>query len=110
MAKAVGVDEDKLDRVAAFFRARGDMPQEGFERSSTLRGETEAQIGRAAQVIKSLQKDLDDLFASDEMVDITINGSSIDRNGAMNMLHSFLSRDAGWIDSVKKDAARFEIS
>lgn len=109
VAKTVGVDEDKLDRVAAFFRARGDMPQEGFERSSTLRGETEAQIGRAAQVIKSLQKDLDDLFASDEMVDITINGSSIDRNGAMNMLHSFLSRDAGWIDSVKKDAARLNM-
>ncbi len=106
IANKVGVEEETLDRLAGFFRSRGSLPQPVFEVASGISGKVEAQLNEAGFTIKRMQKLVDKAFKKKDAVDITINGSRLDRVQSMNMLHGYLTKDSAFIDNVRIEANR----
>ena len=100
-----------LDQIFGRLRSRGFLPVKMFERRSTLAGEVESELTKAAQNIKRFETSLDNLFKSKSASfhNILKDGTSTTRVEAGNLFYGFLTRDPGFVDAAKREAQRLGI-
>mgnify|MGYP003132008470 FL=1 len=100
-----------LDQIFGRLRSRGFLPVNMFERRSTLAGEVESELTKAAQNIKRFETSLDNLFKnkSASFHNILRDGTSTTRVEAGNLFYGFLTRDPGFVDAAKREAERLGI-
>jgi hypothetical protein len=100
-----------IDQVFGRLRSRGFLPVNIFERRSTLAGEVEEQVNKAAQNISRFEKALDNVFKKNNASfrNIVTDGTSTTRVEAGNLFYGFLTRDPGFVDAAKREAQRLGI-
>jgi hypothetical protein len=102
---------EALDQILGRFRSRGFLPANVFERRSKIVGDIEQQVTKASKIAKRIDKSINAAFKGNnndyaEFRNILTEGSGLDKVEVGNLFYGFLTRDPGFIDGAKREAAR----
>ena len=102
---------ETIDQILGRFRSRGFLPVNAFEKRSKIVGDIEQQVTKANKIVKRIDRSITQAFKGAnndyaEFRNILTDGTGLDKTEVGNLFYGFLTRDPGFIDGAKREAAR----